>query len=89
MKHQEMWKFLQQLLPETLLDDNAAARCFVLDLTYSALQDLNGRKTKTAEAAGGKPGLAASIAADAENEARLAAMVCSLKNKDECLMCGS
>ena len=26
---------------------------------------------------------------DAEAEARLAAMVCSLENKDECLMCGS
>ena len=26
---------------------------------------------------------------DMENERRLAAMVCSLENKDECLMCGS
>ena len=27
--------------------------------------------------------------ADMEREARMAAMVCSLANKDECLMCGS
>eukprot|EP00884_Botryococcus_braunii_P001969 jgi/Botrbrau1/11773/Bobra.0195s0098.1 len=53
------------------------------------LKELNGRKPKTAEGAAVKPSLAASFAADAENEARLAAMVCSLKNKDECLMCGS
>ncbi len=26
---------------------------------------------------------------DMESERRLAAMVCSLENKDECLMCGS
>ena len=26
---------------------------------------------------------------DAAREARLAAMVCSLENKDDCLMCGS
>lgn len=30
-----------------------------------------------------------SVDADMEEERKLAAMVCSLKNKDECLMCGS
>ena len=31
----------------------------------------------------------ASVDEDMEREAKLAAMVCSLENKDECLMCGS
>lgn len=54
------------------------------------VQELNGRKGGNSLEAGavkGKP--MAAFDADAENEARLAAMVCSLKNKDECLMCGS
>jgi len=36
-----------------------------------------------------KPKAAAPAAADMEAERRLAAMVCSLENKDECLACGS
>ena len=32
---------------------------------------------------------AKAIDLDMENERRLAAIVCSLENKDECLMCGS
>lgn len=53
------------------------------------VQELNGRKAGGLEGGlvKGKP--VAAFDADAENEARLAAMVCSLKNKDECLMCGS
>lgn len=34
-------------------------------------------------------GVARSLDADMEEERRLAAMVCSLENKDGCLMCGS
>jgi ribonucleoside-diphosphate reductase subunit M1 len=45
-----------------------------------ALKESNGAKPKPP---------AAAEESDAEREARLAAMVCSLENKDECLMCGS
>lgn len=36
-----------------------------------------------------KAAISKSLCVEIENERRLAAMVCSLENKDECLMCGS
>ena len=42
-------------------------------------------------AAAGGDRAAAAVAMDAEldNERRMAAMVCSIENKDDCVMCGS
>jgi ribonucleoside-diphosphate reductase subunit M1 len=48
----------------------------------SALRD--GTNSGASSASSGK-----AAESDAEREARLAAMVCSLENKDDCLMCGS
>jgi ribonucleoside-diphosphate reductase subunit M1 len=56
--------------------------------TSSSGSEAGGKEGKAEEkAAPAAP--AASAEDDAAREARLAAMVCSLENKDECLMCGS
>lgn len=64
-----------------------------------AAAKMEAAKKEVVASAGGKPAAdegasdakpkAASIDEDMEREAKLAAMVCSLENKDECLMCGS
>lgn len=48
----------------------------------AALRD--GTNSGASSASSGK-----AVESDAEREARLASMVCSLENKDDCLMCGS
>lgn len=58
--------------------DEVGAFCYIA-------QERNG--VKAARPAGAaKPVI---VDADMEKEKQLAAMVCSLENKDECLMCGS
>ena len=53
--------------------------------TLSPQLTANGSGSRAAAATG----VARSLGADMEEERRLAAMVCSLENKDSCLMCGS
>jgi len=38
---------------------------------------------------GDRAAAAAAMDDEMENERRMAAMVCSIKNKDDCVMCGS
>lgn len=73
----------------------AAADAIKFTVDQKALQKNRDKKLATAVASGGatppptplekpRPALP-----DMEEEAKMAAMVCSLTNKDECLMCGS
>ena len=73
----------QQALAKTKAAKAAkgAAGAVAVSASSGSDSDAKGAKAPAAGAAGEED--------DAVREARLAAMVCSLENKDDCLMCGS
>ncbi len=75
------------MFPPAAADAPIPGAILRLQLIYQwLLSQANGR---AALAGGNGVSVAWSLDADMEEERRLAAMVCSLENKDGCLMCGS
>lgn len=64
-----------------------------LQWSYVVMQEQQSPNTQiiATDSASAKAAVAKAVVADPDMEAerKLAAMVCSLENKDECLMCGS
>ena len=73
------------------VDQQALAKTKAAKAAKGAAVSVSASSGSDSDAKGAKAAAAAAPAEedDAVREARLAAMVCSLENKDECLMCGS
>ena len=80
----ELWAYAANLA--LMSPDIGVQLC--LYLTAVAVQERNGAGAAEV-AAVAKPKAQVPVDADMEAERRLAAMVCSLENKDACLACGS